>query len=306
MVRERLALGACLIALALAFTGVFVVPSAAIAKPMPQFHELPSKGKFKIVSFELPTGVPLDRKLIGTAVIRNEGGETDTALIEVRINGSLNSLFDIRIGPGEESIYPIRLSFPKMGTYKIDVKTPHDSRTHEVIVGPAAEDEEAPPAPTPPAPTPGPGGGSATLQLLDIDRNCKLDDSEFFRAIDQWVSAVVTDPLFFSAVDAWIGQSPICVAASALRVSAFRAEMTARSIYFSVRGAGIDAMGVEIFDMAGKPIFAQRASAQQLRWNLLNSKGQQIANGIYLYRLVAYGPDGREEISPMKKIAVIR
>ncbi len=70
-----------------------------------------------------------------------------------------------------------------------------------------------PQPPPPPQPTPQPQppvAGGHPGQAFDLDRNCSLENIEFFGAVDAWIGSSLENISFFQIVDAWIGSTSIC------------------------------------------------------------------------------------------------
>jgi hypothetical protein len=63
---------------------------------------------------------------------------------------------------------------------------------------------------------------------------------------------------------------------------------------------------VEVFSLNGQRLFTQEALGTRLNWNLNTSDGQQIANGVYLYVVTAYGMDGQAWRSEVRKLVIRR
>lgn len=160
--------------------------------------------------------------------------------------------------------------------------------------------------PSPPGPGPGPGGG---VRQFDTNGNCRIDDPEFFNAIDSWVGGQIDNALFFQVVDAWISQSNVCAASQQNRYQPRLSCLLIadrQSLTFEARGQGITSLSVKIYDLAGRMVFAQEASGTRLIWNYLNSEGRPVANGLYLYVVTFKGADGQTLKSEAKKLVVLR
>jgi hypothetical protein len=63
---------------------------------------------------------------------------------------------------------------------------------------------------------------------------------------------------------------------------------------------------VEIFNLAGLSIFQAVANGNQLLWDLADSSGAAVANGVYLYIITVRGYDGQVIKSEVKKLIVLR
>jgi hypothetical protein len=79
-----------------------------------------------------------------------------------------------------------------------------------------------------------------------------------------------------------------------------------RAINFSVQGSVSQQIEVDVHNLSGKQVFTQSARGNSLRWNLRDESGRQVANGVYLYRVIARGLDGRVMKSEIKKFVVLR
>lgn len=61
---------------------------------------------------------------------------------------------------------------------------------------------------------------------------------------------------------------------------------------FSVRGADVDGLRVEIYDLSGTLVFSEDSEAPSIVWHTEDEYGEYLANGVYLYRVWAL-VDGR-------------
>lgn len=153
---------------------------------------------------------------------------------------------------------------------------------------------------------PGPSPGSG-LKQFDTNNNCRIDDPEFFNAIDAWVQGQITNDLFFDVVDAWISQANVCTTSLGnSMLEAIRVESQRRGMTFLAQGQGITSLKVEIFNLAGRRIFAQEAAGAQLAWDLKTSEGRPLPNGVYLYVVTVRGLEGQMLRSEVRKLVVLR
>ncbi len=53
---------------------------------------------------------------------------------------------------------------------------------------------------------------------------------------------------------------------------------------FTVRGASVEVMKIQIFDLSGMLVYEEEVPGNQLQWHTDNSYGEYLANGVYLYR----------------------
>jgi murein DD-endopeptidase MepM/ murein hydrolase activator NlpD len=61
-----------------------------------------------------------------------------------------------------------------------------------------------------------------------------------------------------------------------------------------------------IFDLSGKSVFYASCQGSEYAWSLLNDRGQRVANGVYLYVVRVRGFDGREYVSEVRKLVILR
>jgi len=132
------------------------------------------------------------------------------------------------------------------------------------------------------------------LADYDSDSDCRLSDSEFFNVVDDWTSETASNSIFFSAIDAWMGQREICPSGDS---QGLWMEMT-------LQGLVIESVGkntltrIEIFDLNGNLISGLSSQSQRLFWNLRDTQGELVANGVYLVR--------RAETGELRKFVVMR
>lgn len=155
-----------------------------------------------------------------------------------------------------------------------------------------------------------PSGGSSSLKRFDKNNNNKLDDIEFFAAVDGWIAAQIDDLTFFKLVDLWISQGPIT--AASLHADFLQFDDTAlalsssETISFTVHGQGIERMRVQIFGLNGKIIFDESGAGSELKWNETTFNGTLVANGVYLYRIRVEGDAGQGVEIAVQKIIILR
>jgi hypothetical protein len=78
-------------------------------------------------------------------------------------------------------------------------------------------------------------------------------------------------------------------------------------IRFEVQGTGISGMRLQVFNLAGARVFDSGPLAgSTLEWNLLDSRGRVLANGIYLYVVTVTDLEGRSTTSGAKKLLVLK
>jgi hypothetical protein len=75
---------------------------------------------------------------------------------------------------------------------------------------------------------------------------------------------------------------------------------------FKVKGAvAIEAIRVEIFDLAGQLVFEDEQFGDELDWHTDNNYGEYLANGVYLYRVSAK-VHGEWVVVQIRKLAIVR
>jgi hypothetical protein len=78
-------------------------------------------------------------------------------------------------------------------------------------------------------------------------------------------------------------------------------------VTFYVQGSGIGKIRVGIYDLSGREVFNSGWVGNGFEWHLLNSRGESVANGLYLYVLTVRGLDGSTTIrGPVRKLIVLR
>jgi len=150
------------------------------------------------------------------------------------------------------------------------------------------------------------GDRNSVLKDFDTNDNGLIDDSEFFAALDQWVTGQISDQLFFAVLNAWVSQT------SASGNAASSPNFVSLAIYaqkddmaFVMKGLEIARLAVEVFDLNGRRVFVQETEGTRLTWNLKTDSGKPVASGVYLYVVTALRFDGHI-VREMKKLVVSR
>lgn len=74
---------------------------------------------------------------------------------------------------------------------------------------------------------------------------------------------------------------------------------------FTVRGVGIEAIKIQIFDLDETLIFEEEVDGNELTWHTVNDYGEYLANGVYFYRaLVKMG--GKWVTTSFQKLVILR
>lgn len=149
---------------------------------------------------------------------------------------------------------------------------------------------------------------ASQLGEFDTDSDCQLSANEFITAVDAWISASLANDVFFAALDAWVGQTSICgLSARSLdepRILVSKVHSPTALYFAAQRGALKTA--IEIYDMNGRSIFQSDEGRRGLLWDLRDSDGVRVANGVYFYRATITRADGSLAITGIEKFAVIR
>jgi hypothetical protein len=78
------------------------------------------------------------------------------------------------------------------------------------------------------------------------------------------------------------------------------------TIRFLAQGEGIKDIQIAVFDLSGRLIFNSDWVANNFLWNGQNMRGKPLANGVYLYVVRVRGFDGREYVSEVRKLVIVR
>lgn len=70
---------------------------------------------------------------------------------------------------------------------------------------------------------------------------------------------------------------------------------------------GVKQVELSVVTPGGKHIYdASETKGKSISWNLVNNEGDEVSNGIYLYRLRATMKDGEVRSSNFKKLLILR
>jgi hypothetical protein len=123
---------------------------------------------------------------------------------------------------------------------------------------------------------------------IDLDRNCRIDDFEFFNTVDAWVVSEVTDTLFFRIVDAWVEDSDVCTVSSARldRNRLIHNEQNKRAnLITNETFARVSmARNLSIYDMSGRELLKTTWTQSQLLGISQSRQLRHLANGVYFVR----------------------
>jgi len=91
------------------------------------------------------------------------------------------------------------------------------------------------------------------------------------------------------------------------RLGQIKLSQVAGVLRFRVQGRDIRSVQLEVFDLAGRRVFqSEELRGTQLTWAGLDGQGRRLANGVYLYRIKARPPSGRQLQSAVRRLALVR
>ena len=251
-------------------------------------------------------------------------GQIAFSTVETRANEDLNGdgtmrgevirFFDINSGSigntgelgTEPDIYQGQISF-YYWEYWSNTDVNGDGDMNDPIIGIVRTAAATTRTTTPAVSTTPPSRNSVGSAIeFDTNGNSRIEDVEFFDAIDAWVNGSVGNDLFFEIVDAWISSSSVSGAELSVSQSAsLNVQQNARAMSFEVKGFSASATSVQILDLNGNTVANERSNGNRLVWNMRSDQGQVVANGVYFYVITAEGENGVWQ-SEVRKIAVLR
>jgi PKD repeat protein len=92
------------------------------------------------------------------------------------------------------------------------------------------------------------------------------------------------------------------------RILSFPNPVRGQGVRFAIEGQGIKELQVRVYDLSGREIFNSGwVAGMSFEWKLMSSRGQPVANGLYLY-VVAVRGFGKDEMaqSGVRKLVVLR
>lgn len=72
------------------------------------------------------------------------------------------------------------------------------------------------------------------------------------------------------------------------------------------RGEGIASVQLQLFDLNGRQLMNQASNTTTLTLPAMDSSGQLLSNGVYLCIVRVRGYDGREYVSEIRKLVIVR
>lgn len=114
------------------------------------------------------------------------------------------------------------------------------------------------------------------------------------------------NPVFSISLEADIFQETFS-AGQPFVVNGIRMQSANGGFSWTAEGAGITAMQLQVFNLQGQMIYdSLKTPGQMLHWQGLDSSGQRLANGTYLYVTTTYGVNDEAQRSAVKKLAILR
>jgi hypothetical protein len=171
-----------------------------------------------------------------------------------------------------------------------------------------------------------PSKGKSIEEALDLNRNYFIDDDEILQALKYWFKGepvpdtngkVIDDQKLRQLVDIWLNRRPITPSSEASSpkettlnikgITLSSSPVRHSQVRFKVDGTGIRGIKVQIFDLAGHPVYeSDFISGNVFEWRLQTKEGQPLANGVYLYVVRVRGFDGQEYVSAVRKLVIVR
>jgi hypothetical protein len=168
--------------------------------------------------------------------------------------------------------------------------------------------------------------GKSIEEALDLNRNYFIDDDEILQALKYWFKGepvpdtngkVIDDQKLRQLVDIWLNRRPITPSSEASSpkettlnikgITLSSSPVRHSQVRFKVDGTGIRGIKVQIFDLAGHPVYeSDFISGNVFEWRLQTKEGQPLANGVYLYVVRVRGFDGQEYVSEVRKLVILR
>lgn len=231
---------------------------------------------YQITDLMVPVSAPIGQEVSGIVSIKTNAPSASELSVLVFLNGERVDRVPISFDQAEEQMISFEFTLVKRGISVVEVRVGLDSRRAKIeAIGTAVS--------------------VGDFSQFDADGNCRLDDSDFFYALDQWILGGLSDDRFFAAVDLWISQADLCAAAAGTRAIALR--NSGSGLLISTQNG--QALGpLSIYDADGQVVFASKATASKLHWNLRDLSGSPVANGVYFARF--------EQTGLLKSFIVVR
>jgi PKD repeat protein len=167
--------------------------------------------------------------------------------------------------------------------------------------------------------------GEKTIEeALDLNQNHLIDDNEILQAISYWIAGelvpgtdgkIIDDAKILELMDMWIKGTPRPLSLSEAKVKGtnLAVEVSPKLVRnfsivrFKVEGTGIAEARIQIFTLAGHLVYdSYFIPGNAFEWRPQTKEGQPLANGVYLYVVRVRGFDGREYVSEVRKLVILR
>lgn len=148
----------------------------------------------------------------------------------------------------------------------------------------------------------------------DVEMTKALGFYEKQQPVPNTDGKIIDDATMLRLQDLWISRRPVSSSAN-LTMSETRLrrewgllarQLDRRSIEFIVLGFGVESLRVEIFNLQGQRVFAEEAPSNRLTFRGQDSRGQRLANGVYLYVVTVRNHDGTIKRSDVRKLVLQR
>jgi len=152
--------------------------------------------------------------------------------------------------------------------------------------------------------------GRFPFARFESNGNGMIDDPEFMAMMDAWMQGDLNNDQFLRGMDLWISGRSVRSAAvpdtSSNNALAVTATTRGQALTFRAQSVDVTSMRVTIYGLDGRPIFSGETSGAQLAWPMVTDEGQTVANGTYLYRVMARTSDGQLQQSDIQRIVFTR
>jgi hypothetical protein len=137
-----------------------------------------------------------------------------------------------------------------------------------------------------------------------------IGDQEIQQAMRLWINRepvpntggqVISDEKMMELFALWTKGTPVKAASASTGVALEVKQIGFTGSRFFAQGSGIKSIGVQVWDLAGELIFSKEESGSVLAFN-----DRTLANGVYLYVVRVRGFDGREYVSAVRKLVIVR
>jgi hypothetical protein len=82
--------------------------------------------------------------------------------------------------------------------------------------------------------------------------------------------------------------------------------LSADQFVLQLEGSPVSALQLQLFALDGRLLLKEQADGNCLEFRARDLQGRPLANGVYLYVLTAYTPEGQEIRGPLRKLFVLR